>query len=404
MRRYNWYDVLIVLIIATVAWGNYEAFRFLYPIRIIGFFGLFVTANNWSLIRSNYKKWSSLLLIWLLFVVLSAIWTPNDETGFAQAIHIATLFGDMGLLMYLSIVAKQPQKSLITGWVMMVLITLPIAFWEITTGQHLASGSFSEDAMLAGEQRILAAVTFGNPNSYVVVLSFALPFVLGGLLLEGTKRNFRLLLILLSISIAGIVMINASRGCVICLLLGVVLFIILQPRRRSSWIQIPIILAVIAIIINLALTNSRIDFFGAITYRFENEDLTVGRMYIYREAFNAAKHTYFLGGGVGSTVYMMMQYAITHIKVTHNCYLEILIEYGLIISVAFWWLFYKSSIRLWKSKNNSAKFIGYYIAISSVFLFSVDDYYTGESAFWIYTASLIVLSYLCDPRKTNALE
>ena len=116
MKKINKYDLLIILTIVTLAWGNNEALRFLYPIRIVGFVGLFVVASNWKLLSAVFRKWVIFLALWLIFIVCSIVWTPETGDGIIQAFHLITVFGAMGMLMIASLKAKAPLQSIIIGW------------------------------------------------------------------------------------------------------------------------------------------------------------------------------------------------------------------------------------------------------------------------------------------------
>lgn len=399
MRNYNKYDFLVILTLATLAWGNNEAFRFLYPIRLIGFAGLFITAMNWKLISGQYRKWIPLFLIWGLYTIFSVVWTPDTGEGVIQAFHIITMFGAIGLMMVSSIKAKNPLSSIVLGWAAMVLITLPIAFWELRTGNHLSSGAYNADSMSYGQLRVFAAVTFGNLNGYAVVLASALPFILTGWIGDKKETPFRIVLIVLTVLMAGILLLNASRGCLLCLIIGLLFMLMMQMKGKFSIMRVALIIGVFAFAVYYAVEKLQMDMFFEITARMENEGMESGRLDIYKAGLEAASHSAFLGGGVGCTVPYMKAFTTCSIKVTHNAYLEILIEYGILIFLFFWTKFYTSALSLWKSDNIKVKLIGSYFVVATVILFSVDDYYTGESVIWLFAASLIVLSNLYGKKR-----
>ena len=404
MKQFNKYDILIILTIAVLAWGNYEALRFLYPIRIIGLYGLFVLASNWNLIKFNYKKWCSLFVIWALYIVFSLLWTPNIGEGFTQAIHIITVFGAMGLMMVSALKAQKPLNSIVLGWAAMVLITLPIAIWEIVTGKHLIS-AFNVDIVSNGVQRVSAAVTFGNINSYAVVLTSALPFIITGWVGNKKDTQFRIALMVLTAIIGVILLLNASRGCLICFIISLLLITLYQMKGRFSLFRLILVIGVLGGVYYYATEKLNLDLLVQISSRLENEGYDMGRDEVYLAGLDVAKHSIYMGGGVASTVPYLTAYSSCPVKVTHNAFLEIFIEYGIIIFVLFWWRFYMGALRMWKSDNIKVVLIGAYYLIAAVVLFSVDDYYTGESVFWIFTASMIILSTLYKPkRKVRVFE
>lgn len=403
MKRFNKYDLLIILTIVTLAWGNNDALRFLYPIRIIGFVGLFVVASDWRLINKEYMRWCLLFVIWSLYIIISLIWAPNPGDAIAQAFHIITVFGAMGLMMVAALKAKEPLNSLITGWVAMVLITLPIAFWEISTGNHLASGSYHADTMAYGQLRVFAAVTFGNINSYAVVLAFAFPFVIAGLVGNKKEAPFRLLLMVITAIIGGLILLSASRGCLLCFIFGLLLILLLQLKGKFSFLSFFMMVFILLGGLYYVIEKLELNLLFEITARLENEGFETVRGEIYQAGLEAASNSAYLGGGVGSTVPYMIKYTNCPVKVTHNAFLEILIEYGVFIFLYFWCKFYSSAMKLWKSGNIKVKIIGAYYTVATLVLFLIDDYYTGESVFWVFTASLIVLSNLYGKKKRRGI-
>lgn len=402
MKKINKYDLLIILTIVTLAWGNNEALRFLYPIRIVGFVGLFVVASNWKLLSAVFRKWVIFLALWLIFIVCSIVWTPETGDGIIQAFHLITVFGAMGMLMIASLKAKAPLQSIIIGWAAFVLVTLPIAFWEIRTDQHLTSGNFHENSMSYGQLRVFAAVTYGNYNSYSVALASALPFILTGWVDKDKGLLGKVFFSILTLLMAGILILNASRGCLLCLIVGVLLMLLMQMKGRFSLFKVVLIIAIFAGAIYYAIVELELDMFFEITARLDNEGTDLGRSAIYKAGLITAMKTGLVGGGVGSVEPLMREYTRwIGTYVTHNVFLEILIEYGLIICLVFTWKFYKTGFALWKSPDVKEKLIGYYVVITSVLLFFVDDYYTGESVFWIYLVSLIIISTQYTRRKRD---
>ena len=178
-KSYNKYDILVMITIASLAWGNLEYLRAITPVRIMGCVGLYYGYKNMSLLIRRYKYWMLLFALWFFYMIMSLTWTADMALGVAMVFHMTTMFGAFMLLFVSSIKAKRFIYSLTTGWILMVVATMPTAIWEILTCDHLDCGNFNGVGYDSnGDIRIYAAVTFQNYNSYVVMLSLAMPFII----------------------------------------------------------------------------------------------------------------------------------------------------------------------------------------------------------------------------------
>lgn len=399
-RQFNKYDLLIVLTLSSLAYGNSDVLKALLPIRIIGFIGLISFFVNYKLLYSFYRKWINLFLFWGVYLVISIMWSPDIGDAFIQTIHIFTMFGAFFILFLCGIKAINPIQSICCGWSLMVLITIPIAIWEMTTGSHLLSGSHNEGLMLAGQLRVFAAVTFDNLNSYSVILSFALPFVFSAWT-NSWNTKVKVMMVSISIIMSGILLINASRGCILCLLLCV-LFLLFSQIRHTSIIRILLAISVFIAVGYIAIEKYNLDLFIQISERLNN-DYTgdLDRIDVITEGIKVAARNAFFGNGAASTVPMLTRYSSLALKVPHNCFVEMLIEHGIIITLSFFLMFYSSCKELWKTHIGFARFLAMYYAVASLPLLSIDDYYTAESGFWMYVASLVMVSSVFKYRNTE---
>ena len=183
-EKRNKFDILIIVTIASLAYGEFELLGAFTPIRLIGAFSACFIAKNWKLlIYSGFARWSLLLFFWWLYMTLSLLWTPDIMLGIIYWFHFTCIIACILSIFLSTIKANRPLHSFSLGWAFFVIITIPIALWEITSGSHLSSGSFNDGAVLGGEWKKFAAVTFANYNSYSLMLSYTLPFFMLLLLL-----------------------------------------------------------------------------------------------------------------------------------------------------------------------------------------------------------------------------
>lgn len=390
---WNKYDFIIIFCIAVVAWGGLEILHAFLPIRLIGLYGYFhYFTQSKRRNEGNLKQWRRVYLIWVIYVVISLLWVPSFDfkSSLLQAIHLFLIFGVFLLLQNCTIKANHPIESVILGWATMVTITLPVALWELTTGNHLTSGSANEDLTLTiGMLRAYAAVTFGNLNSYSVVLCYSLPFLLITWMI---KVPFQKIIWVISVIVFGIIIMNASRGCVLCAILSIFLFLTINTFRKGSLTKSIGLVIIMGVSIWVAIDYFHLDLFFQLMDRFEAMGMESSREDVYRAGLEIAEGSFFMGTGVASTIPLLTKYhSNLNVLVTHNFYLEVLIEYGIILFVLIFGRFYLSSVNVIRSKYVEQRFYGLYVLFSSPILFLIDDYYSGESAIWIYIFSLMIV-------------
>lgn len=389
---WNKYDFIIIIIVASIAWGGLEILHAILPIRIIGLYGLFHFFTHRRSFVGNQKKWLIVYSLWIVYVMVSVLWSPDFSTAILQAIHLFLIFGVFLLLLDCSTNAHHPKEAVILGWATMVVITLPIALWELTTGNHLPSGSANEGLTLSvGLLRVFAAVTFGNMNSYSVILCYSLPFLLMTWMI---KVPFQKIIWVISIIVFGIIIVNASRGCVLCAILSIFLFLTVNTFHKGALTKSIGLVIIMGVSVWVAIDYFHLDLFFQLMDRLEIMDGTgdSARVDVYKAAIEIAEGVLFMGTGVASTVPLLTKYySSLDILVTHNFYLEILVEYGIILFILLFGRFYLSAVNVIKSKRLENRFYGLYVLLSSPMLFLIDDYYSGESAIWIYIFSLMIV-------------
>ncbi len=389
MRNINRYDLLIIITIASLAWGSFELLGALTPIRMIGAFGILYVVPQGRKIWPRFNNWLILFAIWFIYNIFAFLWVPDIEESFISFFHVSTMFGVFLLMFYSSIQCKRLLLSITLGWALFLCITLPIAFWEITTFQHLSSGSFND----VGPGKVFAAVTFMNYNSYVVMLIYAFCFICSSFL-QKIRGKFWMLVLMICTMI--ILLINASRGGILCstlLLMFLLLFIFIFSESRLFKVVFVCCLIVVALYVLAHLDE--ISFFENIISRLSGggsffKDST--RITVWMRGFRTAMDNYLIGRGPGSMIHTMHFKTESMVHYAHNYYLEMLMENGAIIALIYFVLFYRSLLKLAMSELTVYKYIGLAVLPMSVVLFIIDDYYTMRSGIWVFFACIAVLA------------
>lgn len=393
--KLNKYDYLIIVSILSLSYGNFELLGALWPIRIIGFIAIPLCIKHGKLLKDSiYRPWIIYFAIWWPYMLLSLLWTPDIYKGITYVFHMTSMMGCF-MLFFLSVKkAKEPLQSVINGWSLFLLITIPIAIWEITTGVHLSSGSFNAGAISGGDYKVFAAVTFLNYNSYVLMLIMALPFIIIPLFQQGIKARYKLFYTIELLLLSTILIINASRTGIITLSIALILLCIYKYRESRGIGKFAIFFISFTLIFIIFSKINDIALFAQILARMEGKTSIMqdtGRVSLILNGIKIIEETYFVGGGIMSMNYLYKVHTTSSILYAHNMIIELLIEYGLIM-IFFFVLFYLFLFRLRKGKSTVAKYLFWYILLSSPFMFIIDDCYQSRAGIWVFIASVVSLS------------
>lgn len=391
----NKFDFFIVLTIASSAWGSYELLGAFTPIRIIGLVGLLVALKNIEILKSAAYGISVLFVIWIIYSLLSVMWSLSFSSWLIQFCHTSTLMGAVMAMAIWGTKARQPKRSVLRGWLLFVSITMPIAIWELSTGNHLSSGSFNENTITTyGLIKNYAAVTFVNYNSYVVLLCMALPFIIMSIVKERKGRKIIALFVLIFILV--VLAYNTSRGGIICFIIALLLWVTTKFSQLNFSKKV-LFVGLLGIVIFYFISYiEEIKLFEALLRRSESTELFEdnSRIDVWMRSISVSARYCFLGSGCGSMPRVLDHFYNGQLSYCHNYVIETLLEYGLLISTIWFMLIFKVVVRCIKSKEYDIRYIGLYVLFSAPFLMIIDDYYAQRNGIWLYISSIIVLSNL----------
>ncbi len=397
IKYFNKYDYLIIAIIASLAYGEYEALGAFTPIRLIGFISLFYSFRNWkSLTIGAFSGWVNFFCFWWLCMTASILWTPDRLSGIIYWFHFTCIIGAIFSLFLLSQKSNNTLAAFSVGWMLFLIITIPIAIWEITSGSHLSSGSFNEGAVVGGVWKKFAAVTFANFNSYSLMLTYSLPFLT--LLLWNKSIPYRylikILLITIIVATTAILLINSSRAAFLCLLVAIVAMLLFRFKYFNVFQRL--LLMVIAFIAVYFLVNNfaTISVFSQLAYRFEggvSSFMDGNRKELIKVGLNIANDNLYFGGGIMSMIPLYSKYHANY-NYAHNLIIEILVEHGALICILFLGILLKTYKKLYKIKDVNYKYLFFYILFTMPLMIVIDDSYFGRSGFWIYLATIVSIS------------
>lgn len=333
-NNHNKYDTYLLLLIVSTIFGEIGG-----ALTIPRALGILLAPRLFSIFKrekptylSSIKSWA---IAFYIFALVSMLWTPDKVEGFKELIYYPIHF-----LIFLEVVifsqkAFNPLGYITLGVILCVFLTSIVGFWELITDNHLAYSALDEASAstMNGEViiRKFAAVTFYNLNGYVTYLCLFFPFLLYGM---STEVNLirRLSIVALIISVV-LILCNASRGGLLTLIISIAIYFLMSPKSKSVIFSFIIFLAAISIIFH----NYGDSILLVISMKVSDGNLVQddSRFEIWGNALKVFFDYFGLGCGIGGMHTAMAKFANGGITITHNIFLEILCQYGLVFCIAF---------------------------------------------------------------------
>ena len=388
----NKYDRFLIFLISSLAFGNLGG-----DLQLSRLLGIILTPM--MIVRIKQCKYVSWFLVTFVlfygYALLSIMWTPDKTQGGKELVYFLVHFMIFFEILVFSHFAKNPLKSISTGWIVAVGLTLIVAMWELITDNHL-SISKSESGLTSnfGNGFILehrfAAVTFFNYNGYVAFLSFSMPFIFYKIR-SGNSRNILLKNIPVVILLLSIVCIlcNGSRGGLISTLIMAVILIIMGRKNLLKSYQL-IVFVLLAMVFVMYFGDN---IFQIIIARSVDGGLTDGssRFVIWDSVLNAVLYTIGMGTGIGGRDAVMRTFTNGN-TAPHNLFLEILLEFGVLFLCIFL-LFLFDLYKKAKRQTDRDRKILLYMALFAMPVYCIiNSGYLLNSYVYAAFASLIVFA------------
>lgn len=392
MAKLNRYDWGIIIIIATGACGGLFSpltLQRLVSIILIPF--VLKEFSNKSFLIPSFIK--TFFIIWFVFSVISLIWTPDRTNGIKFLLYNLCSFIDFLAIIFFSFRAKNAIRSILLGWMIMIMTTSPVAIWEIVSGSHLSlsvQDASNEILNSFGQRmsRMFASVTYGNLNTYVLVLVYCIPFVLMSI---GFFKKDKIYPWIALAFIIFIILINASRGGILCLTIGLIYMMISFVRNKI--ISRPFAICSFIILFFLIFINS--DFLlNQISGRLLVSKLTAdeSRIEVYERGLEILESSLGLGCGIGGLqVSLEALGGIARISAMHNMFLEFFVQYGIIPFVFFILFVFGIIKQLIVSTTHLKNFIGWLFLLLVIPMSIINSGYIADPMLWIYLSSIYVI-------------
>jgi len=343
-------------------------------------------------------------VIWFGFSIFSIAWTPDRSSGLKSiAYNFCSIAIYLEVILF-SIKAKNPVKSILLGWTLLFALTLPVAFWEIFTNQHLPTNINENISIMSitGKRiwMIYASATFDNYNNYVLIILYCMPFILASI---AYFRRVKIWYWMLLVGAMFVLLINSSRGGIACscIMFAVMLWYFTKNKMINRFAFILIIAAICGLAVYY------FDFlFNQVVGRFTftnvfEDDL---RKDTYERGLRIFIDTFGIGCGIGGLQLSLEKLSANGISAMHNMFLEFLVQYGIIPFIAFIVVLFRSIKSLLKSEYSISKFIGVIMILVIIPMSVINSTYLLDQIFWAFWASLFVFGHVSETYDSDLID
>lgn len=387
MNKFNKFDYLVIVVITTIAFG-----LFLQPIKIIGLVSIpYVLCYSKKEYYKGFNQIKLFLMLFIIFNIISFLWSHDISLWKKDIVNVISLSFDFLLLVILSAKGKNPARAICYGWLFLIICTLPLAFWELSTGLHFTS-QYETDLYIRGGvllRQKFAAATLGNYNNYTTLLCVSLPFI-ASLIFGELKILTRLIILSIVISVSVVVILNSSRGGVVSLILEFTVFVCFYWKTyRKSIASILILVAVFL----LALY-----YWENVIFQFEQRMIAKEKLFSdqYRSSLLLYGIMIFLdnpwGIGVGNIAYQYSKYPTHGLFIPHNLFMEFLLYGGIVFFSFFLYWLIKLYLGGIKNPIKWIRFLFYASGASLIPISVINSGYFLIPHIWLMFASLYIIS------------
>lgn len=353
-------------------------------------------------LKLKYFKTNAWILVFILIIGMSAFTSISLE----ESVNIALLMGAFAFSYFIitnTIGNKKQFKFILYLFVIAAAISAVYGIHQYIFGDVYSQAWLDSNMFEDIKMRVYS--TFENPNVYGEYLILAIPIAIA---LFWTEKGFWKKTFLLAI--AGITMLamilTFSRGCWLGILFALAVLAIIIDRRF-------IILGIVALMLMpFVLPETIINRFMSIGDMADSS--TSYRVYIWMGTLAMLKDYWFCGVGLGetsfNTIYPLYSYNNIEAPHSHNLYLQIVSQFGIVGLIVFLGVvynFYKeATISMLRKKN--ILLAGIIAGMTGFFLESMFDYtwynYRVILIFWMVLALGSVASKLEENKDGKELE
>lgn len=388
---YNKFDIYILLLVFSTAFGSVGG-----ALSVARALGIMLAPKLCNVVNKEGLPYISSLKNWIrlfyLYALVSIVWTPDVTEGIKELVYYAVHFLIFFELIVFSKKAFNPLRFITIGFLLCVFSTSVVAFWELLTDNHLSYSMLdSATATNMGGEILLrkfAAVTFYNFNGYVTHLCLCVPYLLYGIL-SGDKLINKLSVITL-IEAVILVLSNASRGGLLSIIISLAIYFLISPKNKT-FIYSSIVFLIGFFYILSKYGDSVLLY---LSYKVADGGLSTdeSRFEIWSNALRVLWEYGGLGCGIGGMNVAMEKYAKGGVTITHNIFMEILCQYGIVFCLAFIIFLFKQFRKGWDLMDMKRRMLVSVALVSFPMTCIIDSGYLLSPQSFVVLASLYVFA------------
>lgn len=392
-NKYDKYLFLLILsLIGGQIGGALQLPRVLSVFLIPPFFTCLSTEGKYI------KPFVVFFVFWFAYNLISLMWTPDIVQARKEIVYYIVhplLFLELVLFSYR---ASDAKAVISKSWITALILTLPIAIWELITNNHLYVSTVHEElyAMSGGIAYLHrnASVTFGNYNNYNVFICLVLPFIVYRLTIPNKTRKETFFLALLLVAFFIIIPINASRGTFMAMV--IVLFVLFINTIRIKRKSTTITLLIIVLLMLFVISRFGSELFYMLNLRSDSgvgmlrDD---GRTGLIKSGLMVLEGTFGFGCGMGGITKAMESVRPGELTFSpHNMLIELLAQYGIIIFIFCVLFLVRIYKHVFNDKDKALRVFLQASLLSFPFMSVVNSGYLLNPHTWAYMASLFIMS------------
>lgn len=344
------------------------AYRVFLALTALAFLISFFSNHRLDKVCTLYRYYT-FLIIWVVWAIASVGWAQNRAGAirgiFLLACNVLTIFF---ISYYIN--DEKSHRQLWLVFYSTFAISMAVALWEIATTHHLAVSKMNTYT----PPRQIPTAFYANPNDLAAYIVMYISLIYAAFKYE--ERNT---IVKYMLCVAGVfaLLYTNSRASYIAFLLAIasacalaVIDIIKKSEFFSNKAKMKSLLMLITVIVMLIFNSigfgwfkntpgnpAMIDQIGNISEVDESGSTQV-RINLIKNGFkvlNEKTWQYITGIGAGNTEARLARYASTTDGIVnmHNWWMEILLEYGIIIAALFIWFYLSIIWNLFKIYLNS---------------------------------------------------
>jgi teichuronic acid biosynthesis protein TuaE len=311
-------------------------FRILFPIMALVFLYLYFKDSVFTWNRIHTKKVLMLLLFWIVYAFLSLLWVKSISQGIMDLIFLSMGIGIIFFIVFLSTRKKHFQYLYII-WISSFVVILGIGIINHVLKIHLPiSRIYSANPIYS----YIPTSVFVNENDFASFISLSVFFILSGILYFKNIlfRTVGILLILVSMYMLEV---TSSRANILAVFIGLGFWFLFLTETKLK-IKLLFWSTLGAGVVAVLFFDKVESLFNAVFQLVSSLIVTSGsdetstdiRINLLKNSMIFLQNTFGFGVGTGNSDFYMKnfaEYSTGNIVNVHNWWIEILVNYGVVI-------------------------------------------------------------------------